>query len=202
MSLTGVNNNGEKPMVKNPGMLAVNLLMAGIVMFFLSLSYGYVLKMGENWQEFKLPRVFWLSTFCVVIISFILRKTLSLYDTDKTDALRRNIGAAMLFSLLFVICQFIGWQQLSNKQMLLQTSPSGSYVYLLTGIHVVHVGVGIIFLLTANIRVFKHTNNVVKALLYYSDPLRRNRLAMLRTYWHTIDFLWVFLFLAFLYNHT
>ncbi len=202
MSLTGINNNGEKPMIKHPGMIAVNLLMAGIVMFFLSLSYGYILRMGENWQAFRLPRVFWLSTVCVVIISILLRSTLKLYDTDKTASLRRNVGAALLFSLVFVICQFIGWKQLSNQQMLLQTSPSGSYVYLLTGIHVVHVGVGIVFLLVANFRIYNHTNNTVKALLYYSDPLRRNRLSMLRTYWHTIDFLWVFLFLAFLYNHT
>lgn len=202
MSLTGVNNNGEKPMLKNPGMIALYLLMAGIVMFFLSLSYGYILNMGENWKEFRLPRVFWLSTICVIMVSVLLRKTLKLYDADNTESLRKNTAGALLFSLLFVVCQVIGWQQLKAQQMLLQTSPSGSYVYLLTGIHVLHVGVGLLFLLVTNIRLYRHTSDNLKALLYYTDPIRRNRLSMLCIYWHTIDFLWIFLFLAFLYNHT
>jgi cytochrome c oxidase subunit III len=202
MSLTGVNNNGEKPMLKNPGMIALYLLMAGIVMFFLSLSYGYILNMGENWKEFRLPRVFWLSTICVIMVSVLLRKTLKLYDADNTESLRKNTAGALLFSVLFVVCQVIGWQQLKAQQMLLQTSPSGSYVYLLTGIHVLHVGVGLLLLLVTNIRLYRHTSDNLKALLYYTDPIRRNRLSMLCTYWHTIDFLWIFLFLAFLYNHT
>lgn len=202
MSLTEVNRNGEKPMIKNPGMIAVNLLMAGVVMFFLSLSYGYILRMGENWQAFRLPRVFWLSSVCVIMVSLFLRNILKLYDADNTFAVRRNVSLALLFASLFVLCQFLGWQKLSEQKMLLQTSPSGSYVYLLTGIHAAHVGLGIIFLIVATFRIFSHTSNNVKALLYFSDPTRRNRLMMLRTYWHTIDFLWIFIFLAFLYNHT
>lgn len=187
---------------RNPMVIVVNMLLASIVVLFLALTYGYALRMGSNWLEFRLPKVFWLSTICIMLVSFFLRRTIKYYDTDRTARLRRAMALATIMATAFVVCQLIGWGELGKAGILMDTSTSVSYLYLLSGLHLLHVGVGIIILLVGCVRLFTNTSTPVKALLYYADPVRRDRLKLLNHYWHTIDFLWLFLFLVILYNQT
>lgn len=202
MALTKMNNSGEKPIIKNPAILAVNFLLVGIVILFLAFSYGYFAFRDDSWAQFRLPRQFWLSTLLVVMVSVVLHQTTRLYDRDNVKGLRLAIGLSLFFAIAFVLSQYASWQTLKAQNIFLATSPSGSYVYLLIGLHVLHVLVGLIFLIVSFVRVYKNTGSQVNALLFFSDPVRRSRLKLLTTYWHTIDALWVYLFLSFLYNHT
>lgn len=185
----------------NPFIIVVNFVMAGIVVLFFALSYGYIFTMGSGWIEFKLPKVFWLSTVCILAVSFFLRRSQRYYDLDRPAPLRRSILIAMIMASLFIVCQVIGWTELYSSGKNLQISPSVSYLYVLTGLHAAHVLVGIIFLIVAVYRFWINTLDPVKSLLFFTDPARKARLKMLCTYWHTIDFLWVFIFLAFLFKH-
>ncbi len=201
MSNTRENTTGERQKIKNPAILFVNFLMASIVILFIGLAYGYIFTMGSNWIEFRLPKIFWLSTVCIILVSLFLRKTLKYYDNDQPANLKRVIVAALFFAVLFVYCQILGWAKLIDQGIILETSPSGTYLYILTGLHVVHVLVGIIFLIVAVVRAYLNTTNEISSLLFFSDPVKRTRLKLLNTYWHTIDFLWLFLFLTFLFQH-
>lgn len=194
-------SSGQRQVIKIPAVIIVNFLLAGIVILFLALSYGYIFTMGSNWIEFKLPKVFWLSTGAILCVSLFLQRTLKMYDLDKPKKLKRSLFVSLLFAISFVCFQISGWSTLMSKGLDLQSSPSVSYLYILTGLHVVHVAVGIIFLFVSLFRSYKNTNDTVKALLYFSDPVKRSRLKLLNNYWHTIDFLWVYLFLAFLFHH-
>ncbi|MFI5171089.1 MAG: heme-copper oxidase subunit III [Chitinophagales bacterium] len=191
----------KRQLIKNPAIIIVNFLMAGIVLLFVGLAYGYIFTMGSNWLEFKLPKIFWLSTASIISVSILLRSTLKFYDSDKPAKLKRNILAALIMACLFVFCQVSGWITLQKQGIVLDTSPSVSYLYVLTGLHILHVLAGIIFLVVAVVRSYLNTANEVSSLLFFSDPVKRTRLKLLNTYWHTIDFLWVFLFLAFLFHH-
>lgn len=202
MALLRSDGYNEKPLLKNPAIIVVNFLLVGIVVLFLSFSYGYFAFKNENWADFKLPRVFWISALLVILISFVLRSVVKYYDADDRKKLRRNTFVALGLALGFVFCQVYGWNQMRAQNMLLSTSTSASYVYLLTGLHSLHVLAGIIFLSVASYRIYKNTAGQVNALLYFSDPVHRSRLKMMVKYWHTIDALWLYLFLAFLYNHT
>lgn len=173
-----------------------------IVILFLGLTYAYLARLGSEWMVFSFPKVFWLSTLFILLVSLFLRKLLTAYDTDNTTLLRRKLLLALISSVLFSVCQYLGWHQLHTQNLHLTTSVSVSYLYILTGLHAAHVGVGVIILIVAYFRVRKHTRNQVNALLYFSDSVRRDRLMLLTHYWHTIDALWVFLFMCFLYNHT
>lgn len=194
-------SSGQRQLIKNPATIIVNFLLAGIVVLFLSLSYGYIFTMGSNWIEFKLPKVFWLSTIAILCVSFFLRRTLRMYDLDNPKKLKRSLMFALCFAALFVYFQLKGWSLLTAQGLTLQSSNSVSYLYLLTGLHILHVIVGIVFLIVAVYRSHFNTIDKVKALLFFSDKHKRTRLKLLNTYWHTIDFLWLYLFFAFLFHH-
>ncbi len=201
MANLGNMSSGQKQIFKNTNIIIVNFLLAGIVILFLALSYGYIFTMGSNWIEFKLPKVFWLSTVAIIFVSVFLRLSLKMYDVDNSKKLKLSIVVALFFSILFVLFQISGWSILLSKGLDLQSSPSVSYLYVLTGLHVMHVAVGIIFLFVSIFRIQKNTSDNIRSLLYFSDPIKRSRLKLLNTYWHTIDFLWIYLFLAFLFHH-
>lgn len=173
-----------------------------IVILFLGLTYAYLARLGSEWLIFSFPKVFWLSTFFILLVSLFLRKLLVAYDTDNTRLLKRKLLFALIASILFSVCQYMGWHQLHSQNLHLTTATSVSYLYVLTGLHAAHVLVGLIILVVAYFRARKHTQNTVDALLYFSDSVRRDKLMLLTHYWHTIDALWVFLFMCFLYNHT
>jgi cytochrome c oxidase subunit 3 len=181
--------------------VAINLLLGSIVILFFGLTYGYLFHMGQNWLEFDLPKIFWLSTIAILAVSFLMQRLLIEYDRDNQKNLKRLLFSSLLFAALFVYCQVSGWLMLYANGIELGTSPSASYLYVLTGLHVLHVLVGIIFLVVSNYRVYFRTADEVKALIFFSDPVRRTRLKLMRNYWHTIDFVWLFLFFVFLYMH-
>ncbi len=192
----------NEPLLKNTTALFVHMLLAGIIILFLGLSYGYIVsKNTESWVQFKLPKMFWLSTLCILSVSYFLQRCVKYYDDDKAPRLKLFITLSLIFAVIFIICQLLGWNYLYGNEITLQNTPSASYLYVITGIHALHVVVGIILLLVAMIRINAATSDEIKSLIYFSDPIKRIRLRLLITYWHTIDFLWLFLFCIFLFKH-
>lgn len=187
---------------KNPMVLLVNLVLVSIVILFLGITYGYLAKLGSSWLAFRLPKVFWLSTLSILLVSFLLQRLLAAYEADHAREMKIRLGLAFGAAMLFSVCQVIGWQQLISQGLMMESHPSVAYLYILTGLHIAHVAVGLAFFIVAAFRLQKNTSTNVQALLYFSDPLRKDRLKLLVHYWHTIDFVWVMLFLSFLYNHT
>jgi cytochrome c oxidase subunit 3 len=192
----------KEPLLKNTTGLFVHLLLAGIIILFLGLSYGYIFSMnGESWVSFKLPKIFWLSTLNILCVSYFLQNCIGYYDDDKARRLKFFITLSLIFALIFICCQLLGWNYLYENKITLEDSPSAGYLYVITGIHALHVVAGIIFLLVSVVRINAVTSDEIKSLIYFSDPVKRVRLKLLVNYWHTIDFLWLFLFSVFLFKH-
>ncbi len=193
---------GKESLLKNATALFVHLLLAGIIILFLGLSYGYIFSQSaESWVHFQLPKVFWLSTLSIFGVSYLLQKCIRYYDDDRAFRLKFFMTLSLVFALIFIGCQLQGWNYLYSHEITLKDSPSAGYLYVITGIHALHVVAGIIFLLVAIIRINAITYDEIKSLIYFSDPVKRIRLKILVNYWHTIDLLWLFLFSVFLFKH-
>jgi cytochrome c oxidase subunit 3 len=107
--------------------------------------------------------------------------------------LRQNVGQYKLLLLLslllgvsFVILQYIGWNDLFRIGIDLKGNVSGSFFYLLSGIHALHVLGGIAALIVATIHAFTLGDKVTE--------VRKNRFDLVVNYWHFVDFLWIYLF--------
>lgn len=180
----------------------VDMTLSGIVVLFLGIVYSYIFNNNKaKWEDFHLPKIFWLSTLCILCVSFFFNRAYRAYLRDKSSRMKSNLIVTSVFAFLFVCCQITGWIQLSAQGFLLTSNPSVSYVYVLSGLHAAHVLAGIIFLAVAVYGAFYNTRDEVRSLLYFTDPAKKLRLKLLMHYWNTIDFLWIFLFLCFLYEH-
>ncbi len=95
------------------------------------------------------------------------------------------LGITLILGLLFVVLQYKGWLTLTGYGIEIKGNPSGSFFYVLSGLHVAHVLGGIAALITALIHAFVQPYKVTEQ--------RRHRFELVCQYWHFVDILWIYL---------
>jgi cytochrome c oxidase subunit 3 len=94
------------------------------------------------------------------------------------------LGITLILGFGFLAGQWMAWQELRDSGFSIATSPSSSFFYLLTAVHAVHLGGGLLVMLYA----------VTISLL--RRPLFTQRIVIDVTawYWHFMAFLWIYIF--------
>jgi len=170
----------------NPKKFALWAAMGSIVMMFAALSSAYIVRQAAgNWLEFQLPGIFYLSTAIILISSITLHKSYSSFKNEQESPYKLYLIVTFVLGIGFIISQYYGWQRLYALGIDLKGNPSGSFVYVLSFIHVAHVLGGIACLLTALFHAF--------ALKFRVTDKRKNRFELVVHYWHFVDLLWVYL---------
>jgi cytochrome c oxidase subunit 3 len=84
----------------------------------------------------------------------------------------------------------LAWGDLVKNSVYLVGNPSGSFLYVLTGLHALHLISAIIFVLIVLIATFRnkvHSQNLAQ-------------IEMCTTYWHFLGGLWLYLFVFLILN--
>ncbi len=175
----------------NPRKFLMWLFIVSIVMIFAAFTSAYLVRKAEgNWREFVLPVMFTYSTFVLLLSSVSMHFSLYFARKDMFNQLKVSILVTFILGCVFLYMQFIGWVELVNINVFWVGNPSGSFVYVLSGIHGLHLISGLVVLCYALVSAFK-LNIHSKSLVQIENCT---------TYWHFLDGLWLYLFLFLLYN--
>lgn len=187
---------------REPFQFMLWLGMGGSAILFLFLVFVYVVrKDGNDWKDIALPRIFWLSTIAVLISSLTIHWANKAFRNDSFPKYRFLIGTTLLMGIVFVAMQFLGWQNMINNGILLQNNPAGAFVYLISGLHLLHITGGLVFLIIIFLEALRH-NTYIDSFVYSVNPPNQLKLKLVTIYWHFVDALWVSLFLFLLYHHS
>lgn len=160
--------------------------MGSILMFFGGLTSAYIVRKPEgNWLEFVLPEYFTFSTVIIVLSSVVLFFVKG--QLRKNNSAFQLVLSVLLLGLLFTFFQFKGWQQLIAQGVYLTgegNNASGSFLYVLTLAHLVHLFGGLIALLYVTIQSKKKVFTIENSLAIDLTSL----------YWHFLALLWLFVF--------
>lgn len=163
-----------------------------IVMMFAGLTSAYVVRADNgNWLLFELPSAFYLSTAVIVTSSLTLFYAFRMAKSSNKKGIIIGLLATFILGLLFSYFQYVGWGELYSKQIVFggkSSNASGSFLYLITFLHLLHLFAGLISLLVT-------LKNAIKGKYNAQNTLG---LELCSIYWHFLDILWVYLFL-FLY---
>ncbi len=181
----------QRPFSMNPKKFALWLFIVTIVMLFAAFTSAYIVRQAEgNWLDFSLPPIFYWNTGILLLSSVTMQWA---YNSAKRDDLK-NVKTAIVLTIVlgigFLVSQIIAWGMLVDAGVFFVGNPSGSFMYIFTGLHGVHLISGIIFIiivLIAAIRYNVHSKNILL-------------IDMCNTYWHFLDALWVYLFVFLLLN--
>jgi cytochrome c oxidase subunit 3 len=184
----------EKKKVRKPFLL---LGMASMAMAFAGLTSGYVVSrkalLQENlWMEFPLPQWFTWSTIVIALSSLTMILATRSIRKDDTPNATRFIWGTFALGLLFFWMQYMGWQDLIERGIYFTgkgSSTSGSWVYIITLFHLLHILGGLITLAV--------TGNRASRAKYSSDNKLGFELSAI--FWHFLGGLWLYLFLFLLF---
>ena len=174
----------------HPRKFALIVACASLMMMFAAFTSAYIVRQAAgNWLEFRLPNMFYVSTIIMLLSSLSLHGSYLAFRKGNAPAYRWLLVLTFLLGFGFIISQYMGWQALVAIGIELTTNPSGSFVYVISGVHVAHVLGGVAALLVALLHAF--------TLPYKVTPKRKLRFEMTLIYWHFVDLLWVYLLLFF-----
>ena len=100
---------------------------------------------------------------------------------------RSLIGITLLLGIAFIILQWMGFTALWQQHITFKGSGAGQFLYVIFGLHALHVVAGIIALLVMFIKAYTG-----KVKLYSPVPVE-----VMATYWHFVDLLWIYLVIFF-----
>jgi cytochrome c oxidase subunit 3 len=176
----------------NPKVFTMWLFIVSIVMLFAAFTSAYLVRKAEgNWVEFQMPSLFSYSTGVLILSSLSMHYSLIAAKKDQFNALRISISITFVLGLLFLVMQFFGWIQLVEMNVYFVGNPSGSFVYVLSGLHGLHLVSGLVVLIFALVAAFKLRIN--------AKQLTQIKICV--TYWHFLDALWLYLFVFLLINN-
>lgn len=185
----------------HPVKMLLYLCLGGIGVLFFMLLLAYARTEAPAMQTQLLPysRYFSVSTLLILCSSYVLARAPKYYRKDKLTKMGRALGITLFIGLLFMLSQVLGWLELAENGLSLQGKPLGSYWYLITALHALHLAAGIAFLVYVYFQGLAAAQDAIRTLFYIRDPYRKLQLSLLTTYWHFLTGLWVFLFLVFLF---
>ncbi len=182
----------EQPISMHPKKFALWLFMVTVVMVFAALTSAYIVRQSEgNWLEYDLPEIFYFTSGLVVVSSIFLQWGYFAAKKNNLATLRIALSFAVLFGIAFLIGQWYSWVALVDREVFFVGNPAGSFLYVFTGLHALHLISGVIFLIIVLISTFR----------YKVHSQEMNTMEMATTYWHFLGGLWLYLFMFLLLNH-
>jgi cytochrome c oxidase subunit 3 len=171
------------------------LMMVSITMIFAAYTSAYIVRREEgNWLEFDLPAGFLITTCIIVVSSATMQWAWFAARKDEVNQARIGLILTFLLGVAFLIGQWAMWGELVDNRIFFggtDANPSGSFLYVLTGVHGFHLITGLIFLLVV----------LRKSFNYQVHSRQMLSIGNVTIYWHFLGALWLYLYLFLLLNH-
>ena len=189
MTIVSVSTNQRQRI--HPHKFTLWVAIGSIIMMFAGLTSAYIVKSNQaGWQNIEMPGIFWYSTATIMLSSFAMQMALRSFKQRHMNQYRLLIAGTFVLGVTFVILQWLGFQQLWNSGVQFKgSSGGGQFLYVIAGLHALHVFGGVTALGVMLIKAF-----LGRTKLYGSVQVE-----MMATYWHFVDLLWIYLLVFFLW---
>jgi cytochrome c oxidase subunit 3 len=163
-------------------------------MIFAAFTSGFIVYAGGKGHglNVRLPDIFRYNTVVLILSSITL--FLASRAAKRLELQKQRLFLWLTFALGVIFCclQVDGWYILTNKMGIYFVDPnaSRSFIYILTGVHMVHIFAGLMFLIGALITSYR---NKPQAINLY-------RMEISSIFWHFLDIMWIYLYVFLLLN--
>jgi heme/copper-type cytochrome/quinol oxidase subunit 3 len=163
--------------------------LASDCMFFGALMSTYVIYHGRSLQGPYPLDVFdleltTLSTFVLLMSSLTMVLTLVAIQRDQRRLFQFWVSLTILCGMVFLGFQVYEFSHFAHEGLSLQGSLFGSSFFTLTGMHGIHVSIGVLWLISLLVYSFRGGLSAERALDVEIAGL----------YWHFVDVVWIAIF--------
>ena len=181
------------PVIRTPGEAGIWLFVSGEALVFTLFFCVFLYHRGSAAAQYAESRAHMNQVFGTLNTAFMLTSSWLLAQAVNAARHRlakltsRLLRSAMLCGAGFVVVKFFEYSEKIHSGITLSTNDFYMYYYLFTGIHLMHVvlGMGVLAILS------RYT-----AIGDLSD-IKIQHLESGATFWHFVDLLWILLFALF-----
>ena len=174
---------GPREARANAASIGVWVFMGVVTALFSLFAMAYVMRMNSSDAvTLALPWQLWVSTALLVAGSVTLQRASAAARRAHVDRARELLLAGGLCAIAFLCAQLWAWSAMLGAQVMPAGNPAGSFFYLLTAMHGLHVAGGLL------------------AWAWVMRTFRRKRadggwrIALCARYWHFMLVVWLGLF--------
>jgi cytochrome c oxidase subunit III len=191
--MSTISKSEKESIRKKTALPMLALAIGSMVMLFAGLTSAIVVRKAEgNWLLFDMPRAFYISTAVILISSLTMNNALQMIKKGLYKKATLQLIATFIFGISFACTQISGWYALNSQNVYFTgrtANAAGSFFYMLTWLHLMHMVGGLISLLVTAYNASKQK--------YSPENYLGVRLTAM--FWHFLGILWVYLFLFLLY---
>ena len=176
------------------------MIGSAVIFLFMIVAFTVSKPAQLDFLKIEFPKSFVISTLIILSSSFTVAKVYPAYVKDDLEEVKKWLGITFLLGVLFAVLQFTGWQELQAKNILFNGERSGAYLYVISGMHVLHMVGVIAFALYLLLQANKVSQDAVKHLIYATNPYQKIKFKLLNDFWHFVDVLWILLFIYLLFS--
>jgi cytochrome c oxidase subunit III len=165
------------------------LAIGSMVMLFTGLTSALVVNKGKaDWFSYALPATFYISSAIILLSSVSMNWAVLSAKKGNKKHLINALMVTLVLGFGFVYFQFKSWNVLIADNVFFagsESHSSGSFLYVLTGLHLAHLAGGLLSVGYTSIKAIKGK--------YENGEMHGVELCSI--YWHFLDALWIGLFL-------
>lgn len=168
--------------------LGVFLAVAGCLFALLVSAYFMRVEIGADTgsvlRAMPTPRLLWLNTGVLVVSSLALQCAQIAARLGQRQTARDALLLGGIAALAFLGGQLLVWRQLVDAGYFAASNPANAFFYLLTGVHGLHVGGGLLALGKTGVGIWRGV------------AIERLRLSvwLCTIYWHFLLAVWLIIF--------
>ncbi|HCM74796.1 MAG TPA: cytochrome oxidase subunit III [Cytophagales bacterium] len=181
----------KKPLAMHPKKFAMWLFVASVGMLFAALTSAYIVRQAEgNWLYFNLPATLYWTTAVILVSSVTMQMAYWAAKNDQLERVKSLVVITTGLGVVFLVGQLVAWKDLVAQNVYFVGNPSGSFLYVLTGLHGLHIVSALVYLIIV----------LVSAYRFKIHSKSLAQIEMCTTYWHFLGGLWLYLFIFLLLN--
>ena len=121
------------------------LILSGVSMFFLVLTIAYSYStFGTAFNDYGLPVIFHANTIIILMSSFVIEQAYNAIGTKDSRRYYNNLRITLILGLAFILFQILGWVELFQSGVTIRNNLSGSYLVLISFMHILHIIGGLV----------------------------------------------------------
>jgi len=163
-------------------------------MLFAAFTSGFIVyTQGSANKGIKiiLPHAFIYSTMVILLSSVTMYLAFRSAKKLQFNKQRQFLWLTLILGISFFSLQSYAWSVLVKMGVyLVNPNASQSFIYIFTGVHLVHIIAGLILVINSLVGSYKNAPQVKNIF----------RLEMTSIFWHFVDILWIYLYVFLLLN--
>lgn len=181
----------------NPHLLFLYMSIMGSALIFACLLLAFNLSYVPEFT-IDFPIAFIFSTLLLVAANVAVKQTIVPHKMENMHKVVVYTGIALMLGIGYLLAQIIAWEQLIHQDVKISGVAFGSYLFLISGLHLLHIIGGLVFLSFVFFNYLRASVDPIKSLVLVTNPYQMVKLKMLVTCWNFLDIVWIAIMINFI----